>query len=202
MSPEAINATIRVRPLRFGFVIKPNDRAALKRAIEVNTCLWGGIFNFIIPLFRRTPKRYNDHPFRGPNAKQLLDGFVEAFEPDFLVEAEPGLASRISFPGERVIGFDDLFRRDEHGRGGYGLTLFDVCDALYQDTFRFVQRHPQRVVVPQAGDPVDDLLISSFHEKLYNRCSAHSTPVAPAAPLRHRAFLASAPAAGVPLDPR
>ena len=46
------------------------------------------------------------------------------------------------------------------------------------------------------------LLDSSFHEKLYNRCSAHSTPVAPAAPLRHRAFLASAPAAGVPLDPR
>ena len=43
-------------------------------------------------------------------------------------------------------------------------------------------------------------LFSSFHEKLYNRCSAHSTPVAPAAPLRHRAFLATAPAAGAPLD--
>ena len=28
-------------------------------------------------------------------------------------------------------------------------------------------------------------LISSFHEKLYNRCSAHTTPVAPAAPPRH-----------------
>ena len=43
-------------------------------------------------------------------------------------------------------------------------------------------------------------LASSFREKLYNRCSAHSTPVAPAAPLRHRAFLASGPAAGALLD--
>ena len=46
------------------------------------------------------------------------------------------------------------------------------------------------------------LLSSSFHEKLYNRGSGHTTPVAPADPLRHRAFLASAPAAGAPLDAR
>jgi Protein of unknown function (DUF433) len=49
---------------------------------------------------------------------------------------------------------------------------------------------------------VVDLLGSSFHEKLYNRGSGHTTPVAPAAPLRHRAFLASAPAAGAPPDAR
>ena len=35
-----------------------------------------------------------------------------------------------------------------------------------------------------------------------NRGSGHTTPVAPAAPLRHRAFLATAPAAGAPLDAR
>src|SRR5271165_1717803 len=43
------------------------------------------------------------------------------------------------------------------------------------------------------------VLDSSFHEKLYNRGSGHTTPVAPAVPLRHRAFLATAPAAGAPL---
>jgi hypothetical protein len=103
----------------------------LRRVLAFNTCLWGGIFNFIIPLFRQTPTRYNDRPFRGPNAKQLLDGLVEAFEPDFLVEAEPGLASSTSFPADRVIGLDDIFRRDEYRRGGYGLSLFDVCAAMY-----------------------------------------------------------------------
>ena len=52
MGAEAINAKVRVRPLRLGCLIKPNDRAALRRVIEVNTCLWGGIFNFIIPLLQ------------------------------------------------------------------------------------------------------------------------------------------------------
>ena len=45
-------------------------------------------------------------------------------------------------------------------------------------------------------------LISSFHEKLCNRGSVHTTSVAPAAPPRHRVFPATAPAAGAPLDAR
>src|SRR5208283_1260964 len=60
-------------------------------------------------------------------------------------------------------------------------------------------RHVLRVSPLRFGWPN---LNSSFHEKLYNRGSGHTTPVAPAAPLRHRAFLATAPAAGAPLDAR
>jgi hypothetical protein len=161
MTAEAINAKVRVRPLRFGFVLNPNDRAALRRAIETSTCLWGGVFNFIIPLFKRTPKRYRDRYLLGATTKQLMDGLVEAFEPDFLVEMQPGLASSITFPEKRIIGIDELFRRDEHGRGGFGLTMIDVCAALYEDTFRFVQRHPPRVVIPQPAERRHDLLIAA-----------------------------------------
>ena len=147
--------------MRFGFVLNPNDRAALRRVIETSTCLWGGVFNFIVPLFKRTPKRYRDRYLPGPTTKQLMDGLVEAFEPDFLVEMQPGLASGIAFPEKRVIGIDELFRRDEHGRGGYGLTMIDVCAALYEDTFCFVQRHPPRVVIPQPAERRHDLLIAA-----------------------------------------
>ena len=55
---------------------------------------------------------------------------------------------------------------------------------------------------PRPPSPAQPLLVSSFHEKLYNRGSGHTTPVAPAAPPRHRAFLATAPAAGAPFDAR
>ena len=91
--PEPINATIRVRPLRFGFVMKPNDPATLLRVIEANTCLWGGRFNFIIPVFGRIPTRYRDRPIPGPTAKQFRDGIIEAFEPDFLVETQAAIAA-------------------------------------------------------------------------------------------------------------
>src|SRR5271166_4138672 len=57
------------------------------------------------------------------------------------------------------------------------------------------ERAPYRTDRPPRGWPTRmHQLISSFHEKLYNRGSGHTTPVAPAAPLRHRAFVATAPA--------
>jgi hypothetical protein len=147
--------------LRFGFILKPDDRQALRRVIEINTCLWGGVFNFIIPLFQRTPKRYRKEFLPGPTLKELMAGLIDAYEPDFLVETQPGMSSGLTFPEKRVIGIDDLFRRDEQGHGGYGLTLIDVCAALYEDTFRFVQRHPPKVIVPQAAQRRDDLIMAA-----------------------------------------
>jgi hypothetical protein len=44
------SATVRVRPLRLAFVVEPKDKAGLQRIFEVNSALWGGVFNFIIPL--------------------------------------------------------------------------------------------------------------------------------------------------------
>ena len=41
-----------VRPLRFAFAVEPKDKASLQRVFETNSALWGGLFNFIIPLFR------------------------------------------------------------------------------------------------------------------------------------------------------
>ena len=120
MGSESIDARIRVRPLRLGFLVKPNDPAALRRAIEVCTCLWGGKFNFIVPAFHRIPHRYLDRPFRGPTAREFIAGLLEAFEPDFLVETEPGLAASLTFAEKRIIGIDDVFRRDENGRGARG----------------------------------------------------------------------------------
>jgi hypothetical protein len=70
------------------------------------------------------------------------------------------LASGLVFPQKRIIGIEDIFRRDRHGRG-YGLTLLDVCEALYEETFRFVQRHPPRVIVPQPAERGHDLLVAA-----------------------------------------
>jgi hypothetical protein len=37
----------------------------------------------------------------------------------------------------------------------------EVCAALDEDTFRFVQLHPPRVVIPQPAERRDDLLIEA-----------------------------------------
>ena len=47
--------TTTLRPLKFAFLVHPRDRSGLREAIELNTVLWGGQFNPIIPTYQRLP---------------------------------------------------------------------------------------------------------------------------------------------------
>lgn len=155
-------ASIRIRPLRFGFAVDPQDGAALREVFRVNTVLWGGLYNFIIPVFRKTPRRYRDRFLKSPSASQLVNGLVDAFQPDFIVETKAGLATGIQFDSKRIISMEQLAARDDQGRCGYGIDIRSVCAALYDETFRFVQRHPQKVVIPHSSDRRYELLFAAL----------------------------------------
>src|SRR5208282_4275156 len=119
--------------------------------------------NFIIPLFKQVPKRYREQYSKTVSAKTMLKGFVEAFQPDYLVELKPGVAASygLSFPDGRILSMEDLSARDDRGRCKIGIDLRSVCDDLYRTQFRFVQRHPPEVVIPSCTDKRFDLLLAA-----------------------------------------
>ena len=57
---------LTLRPLKLAFLIDPADPTALTEAIQINTFLWGGLFNPIIQVFRRLPvvswERFHGEP--------------------------------------------------------------------------------------------------------------------------------------------
>ena len=84
------SAQVRIRPFRFAFLVEPKDKKSLQRVFEVTSSLWGGVFNYVIPLFKTVPPRYKQEYQKPISAKIMLNGFVEAFQPDYLVETRPG----------------------------------------------------------------------------------------------------------------
>jgi hypothetical protein len=155
-------ASIRIRPIRFGFAVDPQDSTALRDIFRLNTLLWGGVYNFIVPVFKKTPQRYRERFLKGPSAKELLDGLIDAFQPDFIVETKPGLVNETQFSSDRIISMEQLVARDEHGRSLFGIDIRSICAALYDDTFRFVQRHPPRVIIPRPSDKDFELLFAAM----------------------------------------
>ncbi len=69
-------ASIRIRPIRFRFVVDPQDEGTLREVFRVNTVLWGGVFNFLIPTFKKTPARYRERFSKAPSAGELLNGLI------------------------------------------------------------------------------------------------------------------------------
>ena len=169
------SATVRIRPLRFGFLLDPKDAVVLRRVLQINTCLWGGIYNYLLPVPSRAPGRYRDYSMTGreslklafikgtgPSAQELVHGLLETFQPDLVVETKPGLARQVPFDKGRVISLDQFTAVDDRGRHEYGLDLRAVCAALYEEQFRFVQRHPPKVIEPMPTEKRYELLFASM----------------------------------------
>lgn len=156
-------ANIRIRPIRFGFLVDPKDSSALRSVFQLNTVLWGGVYNFIIPVFTRTPPRYREQYLKTPPARGLINGLVEAFQPDFLIETKPGLGTGIRFDTNRIIPMRQFASRDDQERCAYGIDIRTVCGALYDDMFRFVQRHPPKVVLPHISEQRYELLLAATY---------------------------------------
>ena len=130
------------------------------------------------------------------NRQVAADGLLRHVKPEDLEQFGliPEIIGRLPVIAPLdALGIEDLARILQTPKG-----------SLIQQFRKLVRFHNADLMFTDAAikEIARIALDSSFHEKLYNRCSAHSTPVAPAAPLRHRAFLAAAPAAGASLDAR
>jgi hypothetical protein len=112
-----LSSTIRLRPTRIGFLVRPNDLSAVRNVMRCCACVWGGLYNPIIPVL---PIR----PFHlGPIPKSVF-----AAQGDRELELSRGRSSSSTAPDllrwfecgatlyDRTI-FHDPFAADSHRRG-------------------------------------------------------------------------------------
>ena len=149
--------TLRLRPTRFGFLVAPNDMHSLERVFRVNTCLWGGKYNPIIPVFAKRPSWWDRHGMRGETADQIVNGYLDYFEPDVLVETIPGQAASLGYAEDRVVAIDRLVppenRRDMAYSRSVGLSVFSQYHHLFEKEFQFSKRVPEKVVRIASATP-------------------------------------------------
>jgi hypothetical protein len=148
LTSSSISIGIRLRPVRFAFLVRPDDKQKVHEIFQVNTCLWGGMYNPIIPFFNRLPQWWERKGYHFDNAKQIINGYLDFFEPDFIVEAERGIADGFEFDKSRVLQLSDiLVKADDREQNGYGLGVLDLYRELYKKEFQFVRRHQHNIVI-------------------------------------------------------
>ena len=87
-----ISANIRLRPTRIGFLVQPTDLSSVRKIMRACACLWGGIYNPIIPVFRNPPREWRSKRFERVKGLAIAKGYIDFFEPDVFVESKHGLA--------------------------------------------------------------------------------------------------------------
>ncbi|CAN7176084.1 hypothetical protein LJR231_000312 [Phyllobacterium sp. LjRoot231] len=119
---------------------------ALIEIFRINTCLWGGKYNPIIPIIKQIPPWWDRHHVV-ETAPQVVNGYLSFFEPDFLVETSTGLAEGLGFESDRVLQLADILPRDgNRDERGHGLSVLDLYRELYKKEFQFTRRHEHGIV--------------------------------------------------------
>ena len=163
-----IRGTVRVklRPIKLAFLVNPEDKVSLRQAIEINTFLWGGVYNPIIPTYKELPVAWQDAPFvENPTAQELVSGYLDNFDPDYVIPMgecvdyaiDVGDFNKITDVSEILESMVDI-----DDAPTYGIGLFEVLSYFFEKELKFQRKYPLDICVPQFGDGFDLFFASVF----------------------------------------
>ena len=156
---------VKLRPIKLAFLVNPEDKVSLQQAIEINTFLWGGVYNPIIPTYKELPAEWQDAPFlRSPSSQELVSGYLDNFEPDYVVpmgecvdyDVDVGDFNKVADVSRILesVDTDDV--------PTYGIGLFEVLSYFFEDELKFQRKYPLEICVPQLGGEFDLFFASVF----------------------------------------
>jgi hypothetical protein len=128
-----------------------STESGLLQAISVNTWLWGGQFNPVIPALREVP------PLWTPNDKQwtpqqLADAAQRAFDPDIVIATDSSLRVGITIPrdlyGQNQATWILDPTLDRTGERAIGVQLDELIADFIDRELKFKRQYPIDLVIP------------------------------------------------------
>lgn len=145
------SANIKVRPIKFAMLIEPNDARQIRDAIRLASCLWGGIYFPIIPLYKRSPKVWLDEFPGRASAHEVIKGYIDAFSPDILVAFCENVPDYLDKLGLRIVKPGDVWSYSGKNVGSsplIGIGVLDLLVSVFEEWFKYKAKYPIKVVVP------------------------------------------------------
>jgi hypothetical protein len=169
--PE-VNIDLRLRPVRIGLLVRPSDRRSILTFMRACSCVWGGMYNPIIPVLRRFPKAWPLENFERYKPADIAKGYIRFFEPDVYVEAADGLLEEAGLASlreertfePRVIKLEQLIAPQDNrdwAETQFGLDIINVISDLYKSEHQF-KRKDERTAYLVRPDKTDGLVEAVF----------------------------------------
>lgn len=143
---------LKIRPIKLAFLVDPNNAKQVREAIQLSSTVWGGVYCPIIPLHKKMPKTWKDGPFKAPKAKKVILGYIEAFDPDVLIQFSKDIPAYIKDLKLEIIKPDEIWETLKEERNlspKYGIGLFEIFNDLFKKHFKYKAKYPVKVIIPE-----------------------------------------------------
>jgi hypothetical protein len=143
-------ASIKLRPIKFAFLIDPSKKEDLRQAIRINTFLWGGRFNPIIPVYKRKPAIFDGSYSKWPGYRSFINGYIDAYDPDYIVISSNKIDKKSDYGSRDVITPSELMSGVEINDGipSYGIGLFEILRHFIEKELKYIRREPIDLSLP------------------------------------------------------
>jgi len=113
--------------------------------------MWGGSYNPIIPVYKRTPANWDSHQL-GNRTKpsDIVTGYLEGFDPDLVVPVGK-CANQEHLIGNRDLVAEDglLGKLSETGAPQYGVGLIEILKDFANSELKFQRNDNLHIAIPQ-----------------------------------------------------
>lgn len=156
-------ANVQLRPTKFAFLVPYNDKDSLLEAIQINTFLWGGIYNPIIPIYQNVPRDFKPHLKEHIRDTNYLKKYIDVFTPDFIVRLGNCVNQEFNKDSEENLSINDILIGFEMSRvPHYGIGLFEVLNHFASNEYKYIQRNPKKLCFPKFKGKYQIFLSSVF----------------------------------------
>jgi hypothetical protein len=154
---------ITSRPIKFGFLVNDKDKDNLSLALEINSHLWGGQYNPIIPVLGR-PNRLKLEFEKKMTSADVCNGYIDTFDPDFLVPLGNVDMSFIDRSlGREIVKFDNFYKSyKDYGHFESGVGLNEILEYWRINEFRFVRKNEEKILIPSYDKKYAPFLTACF----------------------------------------
>lgn len=129
----------------------------------MNSVLWGGLYNPIIPAYKKLPPWWKNHPVDRHTARTVAEGYLDAFDPDFVTTFGTYSSPPIDVgPREIIHGLEIVQKLSKEGYAPYGIGIYELLQQLYKEEFRYVTRNPVKLRFISCTGPYSAFIASVF----------------------------------------
>lgn len=141
----------KARPIRLAYLVEPESAEQARNAMRLSSSLWGGMYFPIFPLYKRMPATWRDKPLKAPPARDVTMGYLEAFDPDILVQFSRTVPDFITNAGLEIIKPDDIWKPLAEGSLSpkFGIGIFELLSDIFDKYFKYKRKYPIKVLVPK-----------------------------------------------------
>lgn len=158
---------IKVRPVKLAYLVDPNNVKHVREAIRLSSTLWGGVYFPIIPLYKRMPSTWKEKHFKAPLPKDVILGYIEAFDPDILVQFSKDVSAFIPETGLKIIKPEEIWQslnEENHLIPKFGLGIFELLNDIFKEYFKYKAKYPIKIIIPKISHQFSLFWASLFGE--------------------------------------